>query len=356
MKKHLIYAAVALLAVVLAVVAVQWQPPADKLAGEKLFPDMENLELLNDIERVTVSRAGQAQFTVFRDEKKLWRLQQKGNYPAATKTIQKLLRSVASAAKLERKTDNPDYYARLGVGDEQGRLLVLYSPAKEWQLIVGASAQGNKSGQYVRIKDEKDSWLINQQLFIPDHFHNWLNRRIIHVEPRHVSQLTLKNPKYERPLVLVRSAPDKNLNYEGAPQDKEKMTMGLEFSARQLTAVTDYLNFNDIIERTELQDSLSDQAITADYETFGGLLLNIRAFAKGDQTHYAILDVGINKKSTVTDHVKKQVQELQPRFQRWAYQIPRYIYEDLDKDKEHFPGYDFGQEYHSKENDKSAQD
>ena len=342
MKKHSVYVMVALLAVALAVFVVQRQPPAGKLSGEKLFPDMENPELLNDIDRVAVSAGGQPQFTAFRDGAKLWRLRQKGDYPADTKTIAKLLDSVASAVKLERKTDNPDYYGRLGVDDDQGRLLVLSGADKEWRLIVGSPARGDKSGQYVRVKDDKDSWLINHKLFIPDHFHSWLNRRIIHVEPDQVRRLTLKNPKYKKPLVLVRTEPGEDLHYEGAPMD-EKMTMGLEFSARQLTAVPDYFNFNDIIEREALKDTLGDQFIAADYETFGGLMLAIHAHKTDGQNYYAVLDVSINEQSTVTDQVREQVKKLRPRFERWGYQISRYIYEDLDKDKEHFPGYDVGE-------------
>ena len=355
--KALLYAGVALLALALAVFVVQLQPPAGGLSDELLFADLENVELLNEVERIEVSSAGQIDFTAYRDEEGLWRLQQKGGYPIDHKTITKLLDSVASAIKLERKTDNPAYYGRLGLGDKDSRLLVISSATRQWQLSVGSPAHSNASGQYVRIKDEKDSWLINQQLFIPKEINNWLDRLVIHVEPREVSRLRLKNPRYEKAVVLVRDEPDKELMYENAPAD-EKATMGLEFSARQLTAVPDYFNFLDVVKREELQSSLSDSFIQADYETFSGLLLSVRAYETEENDHYAILEIDTRdpSKSTVESTASDQAAELQPLFKRWAYRISRSVYEDLDKDDEQFPGYDLGKELLNKEEELSEEE
>ena len=354
--KTALYAGIALLALALAVLVVQMQPPAGGLSDELLFADLEDVELLNEVERIEISSAGQIDLTAYRDEEGLWRLQQKGGYPIDRQTITKLLDSVASAIKLERKTDNPAYYGRLGLSDKDSRLLVISSATRQWRLIVGSPARGNASGQYVRIKDEKDSWLINQQLFIPKEINNWLDRLIIHVEPREVSRLRLKNPRYEKAVVLVRDEPDKDLMYENAPAD-EKVTMGLEFSARQLTAVPDYFNFLDVVKREEIQSSLSDSFIQADYETFSGLLLGIRAHKTEEDDHYAILEIDTSdpSKSTVSDKVNDKVNRLQPLFERWAYRISRSIYEDLDKDNEQFPGYDLGEDLLNKEEEPEEQ-
>lgn len=342
--KTSLYAGVAIAAVLLAVLVVWMQPTSDNLPDESLFPDLTDVEMLNGIERVELSRDGRVGLTVFRDETGLWRLRQKGGYPADHQAISKLLDSVATAVKIERKTDNPAYYGRLGVSDKEpdgGFLLALSGAAKQWQLIVGLPAQDNKSGQYVRVKGEKDSWLINQRLAIPSHYINWLNRRVVHVEPDDVNRLTLKNPRYKKPVVLVRDEKGKDLNYEDAPEDKE-ITMGLEFSARQLTAVPDYLNFLDIVERKNLASSLTEEFIAADYETFSGMLLGIRAYEIGERDHYAVLEISALPRASTP--VVEQVRELQPRFKRWAYQISRSIYEDLDKEKDKFPSYDFGEE------------
>ena len=315
MKKTLIYIIIAVIAVLAAVAAVWMQPETGNISGEKLFPDLGEVETLNKVERIQVSREDKVRFTAFRGEDGLWRLQQRGDYLVDPRTVNKVLTSASEATKLERKTDNPAYYARLGVndkGENAARLLTLFSVNKEWRVLIGSPALGNKSGQYVRLSNEKESWLIDRTLYVPSNAVDWLNRRIVHVEPNNVRRVTLKNPRFENAVVLVRSAKGKDINYETATEtesDEEDTSMGLEFSARQVLAVADYLNFLEVLDRVEILKSLKDnKPISATYETFDGLMLTLNAYETAGQDHYMTLDVA--QSSSPTEKVVKEIEEL----------------------------------------------
>ena len=106
-----------------------------------------------------------------------------------------------------------------------------------------------------------------------------------------------------------------------------------------------------MLDREEIQKSLKDnKPISATYETFDGLMLTLNAYETAGQDHYMTLDVA--QSSSPTEKVVKKVEELKPRFKRWAYIISRSVYEDLDKDNEQFPGYDMGKEYKPEEENK----
>ena len=155
--------------------------------------------MLNDIDSVSVSRAGEDTFVIRRLDDG-WGLADRDDYPASLERIRGVLIAMAEATVVEPKTADPSRHAVLGVDDpvnESSKATVVTASARdrEFSLVFGNATQG--SYRYARIAGEDQSWLIDQNPEIPASVGEWLDADIIDIPSTRVR--SVPSPATTRP-------------------------------------------------------------------------------------------------------------------------------------------------------------
>lgn len=126
-------------------------------------------------------------------------------FPVDHAQLQKLVEQVTQARVVERKTANPEYYARLGVAsldaaDANANLVTFMAATSRYTFHVGKpSVHG--SGQFVREEGAAQVLLINNVITLPRTPTAWLQK---HILPRSVDAL-------ERVTIMKSQQPDMRL-------------------------------------------------------------------------------------------------------------------------------------------------
>lgn len=172
-----------------------------------------------------------------------WVVPAKAGYPAAAGEVNRLLRALGEAKKVEAKTHNPENHARLGLAERgEGaatRVTLEGIGQAPLELLIGqASSQG---GQLVRLPGDDQVWLIDQPLELVDHELAWLDRRISaipfmsvrEVEVRHADgeQLNVWRDKPEQFNLALRQLPKgRSLAYEPVANGMATLFASLDFA------------------------------------------------------------------------------------------------------------------------------
>ena len=307
-----------IIAAALVIMAGAWlwlgerqSPPGDSVTGQRLFPELE--QKLNDITRIRIERSGSVYAVAKKDDQ--WQLPDKGGYPVLFERVKPLLLGIALLEKVEPKTDKPENYARLGVQEpaaDTGNTrinLYLTGDAPVASLIVGGIRggliTGGRDGIFARVSGESRAWLVAGNLELPQAEVDWVDRQIIHIKPKAVKRVTIRQPDGGS---LVVERPRK-----GAP-NFEVMNMpegavlkdGVELNSLAKTLAG--LNMDDVLIRSEAGLAEAD-AVAAVFETWEGLQVTAYTIEQG-HTIFAWFDVSNDT-------------GLSSRLDGWVYQIPR---------------------------------
>ena len=161
-------------------------------------------------------------------------------FPVDSAKVNAFINTLASARILELKTQRKENYARLGVEDidaenAASRLVEVVSANKTWQLLLGQTA-GSGKGQFVRLLGQKDSYLIDNRLDIPDTRTEWLSSKLVEWKEEDVVQATFSAGATET-LSFSRDDSGEWL-LEGLPEDRE-----LKYPSILRQTVADILSF-----------------------------------------------------------------------------------------------------------------
>lgn len=216
-----------------------------------------------------------------------WVVSAKAGFPAAAAEVNRLLRALAEAHKVEAKTANPANHARLDLA-EQGegaatRLTVEGVGSGPLTLLIGqASHQG---GQLVRVPGDNQVWEVDQSLQLVDNELAWLDRRISRIPFASVRELEVRHADGEQ-LNVERDTPEQaNLTLRQLPKGR---ALAHEAAANGMATLFAALDFADAAplaqigfeDRPELEFSLY---------TFNGGLLRGAFHQRGGQ-HWLVLD------------------------------------------------------------------
>ena len=114
-QRNLIYLGVVLVVLALLVVVGQRRGSPQSTAGTAIVPGLE--AALNDVDRVTLVKAGGATVATLERRADGWVVAEKNGYPADVTKLRRGLQALAEAKILETKTANPEFYDRLGLVD-----------------------------------------------------------------------------------------------------------------------------------------------------------------------------------------------------------------------------------------------
>ena len=157
-------AIVAAIVVAGAVFAVRDQEggDTDRLAEKPLFPNL--LTEANEIASVEVTHAGDT--FVIEPVDGVWALPVKDGYPARYDLVKQAILAIGEAETVEAKTADPARYGDLGLGDptaadSKSTLVRLMGKNGEplAALVLGNERAETKGYRYVRLPDDKQTWL-----------------------------------------------------------------------------------------------------------------------------------------------------------------------------------------------------
>ena len=188
-----------------------------------LLPGLQ--EQVNDLDRLDFTGAGGETIATLSRSEGAWRVEEAAGYRADWERLRKLLADLAQAEIVEPKTANPDYYDRLGVedvsGPDAGGTQVGF-PGESGlaAVIVGNRAQG-RSGQYVRLAGAAGSALIDRELDLPASASDWLEKDIVDISDSEVVEVEIVHADGERIVARKASADDEDFVLEDVPEGRE---------------------------------------------------------------------------------------------------------------------------------------
>lgn len=245
-----------------------------------------------------------------------WVVPAKADYPADQGVVNKLLKALAEARKVEPRTANPELYGRLGLADkgeaeQRGVRLTLEQGEAPLQLLIGKP--GQQDGQLVRRADEAQSWLVSQRIELPASELEWLDRSVTAIPFAEVRELDLRHAGGERLTLARDKAEEANLQVRDLPKGKRLAFDGAANGFGQFFAD---LRFADAAPLAQLGFD-GKPALEFSLTTFAGKTLKGRFYGKADQ-HWLLLEQGSGLSASEV-----------PGRSDWAYRVEPYQYQNL---------------------------
>ncbi len=348
MKRNFIYLAIlTLVAVAVAVFLAPADHAPDRSAADSLLmPAIA--DQVNDVDRVEIITAGNTIVASLVRSASAWQVEQMGGYRADWSKLQALLAALAQARVIEPKTDNPQYYERLGVEDvsaeDAASVLVRISIGDQVAgVLIGNPAQG-RPGQYVRLENTAGSALVNQEFEVPREALDWTDSSIIDINSSEVAEVEIIHPDSERLRVMRISADQTDFDLVGLPPGRE---LNSSWAVNSLGSVLSMLNLVSVqsADRIDWAGAVklrlllfSGVEILADLvQQDEEYLLRLQASHPGSGALPA--ENGDSGTDTETEEraaadVAKQVDDINQKVSGWAYGISKAKFDAIVKKPE----------------------
>lgn len=210
-----------------AVIASRSRAPGGLAPRELLFPDLA--ARINDVAEIRVAGKGRSA-TLVRDGER-WTIREADGYPAHFDKVRQVAVGLAGLRLIDSKTENPDYYVRLGVEDPAGAganstLLTLLdgSGATMAELIVGrnrtSAAPGDQPGVYVRFPAENRALLVEGRIDVTPNTFDWFDRDLFDIADERIRLVEITHGDGER-LRVERSERGTDLALVDLPAGRE---------------------------------------------------------------------------------------------------------------------------------------
>ena len=188
---------------VVAVIGAAWVLLAEQRASTivrptdaPLFPalteradEVQRIEIKNRNYDLTLERQGD-----------IWVVPEMGNYPVRVTPVGLLVSGIASLKPYEAKTNNPEWYDEIEVGepgpDSTATLVNAYAADGEVlaNVIIGKASSSigfnPLGGTFVREPDEAQAWLAEGQVTIPPYLSDWFDP-VVHIPGPDIRRITI---------------------------------------------------------------------------------------------------------------------------------------------------------------------
>ena len=273
-----ILAALAAVFVILALVG-QNRAPSPSLSGSALLPGLD--AALNDIDEITLVRAGNETIASIRRSGQGWTVPEKGGYPADIAKIRDALLALSEARIVEEKTANPDFYDRLGVeaiesDSSAGTAVTIRYGDEAFPTVILGDVEGT-SQRYARRADEARSLLIDRDPELPRSAPQWLQTGILDLGSDRVREVMIEHADGETVRISRDEAGQTNYSVDAVPEGRELRYAGI---ANVTGNVLRDLALEDV-ERAA--DDPSEASVTTRFRTFDGLLVTARGYERGEE-------------------------------------------------------------------------
>lgn len=251
------------------------------LGGTAIFADLK--PALAEVSEVRLAK-GDGSRTTLRKSADGWTVVER-HYPADASRVRELVLNLASLKVVERKTQDPANYAKLGVEAPDtptagSTLVEVVAGKKTWSLIVGKGADGR--AVYVRKPAEATSILATPFITVDPDQKRWIDRLLVDVPGASVHDVAVK-PSSGAAYVLTRAARGaEELTVSPLPKGRKPAT------AMSLGVQTDALNafhFDDVREAPSPSVAATD---VATFRTFDGQVIEFSGHREGEKAFVTI--------------------------------------------------------------------
>jgi len=282
-QRNLLILFVALGLVALTAWLLSQEDPASLGEGDPLMPGLATA--LNSVTSVTVRRAGNDTVASLRRTEGGWVVTDRDDYPANFARVRQNLLGLAEAQIFESKTANAEFYDRLGVRDiadaeATGRELDIEAPDYSARIIVGRTDEGGGSLAYVRRAGEAQSYLVTASLDPGSSAADWLDTKIIDLPSTRVRSVQIRHPDGEILAIAKPRSESTNYTVADVPDGRSLTYDGV---ANAIGAALAGLNL-DAVEPAQGFDAGGNEPTVASYETFDGLIVEVRTWQPGDRS------------------------------------------------------------------------
>lgn len=297
---------------------------------------------VNDVTWVRITKGGNVPVATLVRGEEAWTVEEAKSYPADWARLKKLLFALSQAQVIELKTSNPDYYDRLGVKDisdpsSSAVLVEIGEGDQATRLLLGAPAQG-REGQYVRFPDQEQALLINRPVEVSAQAADWLLRDVVDLAEAEVVDVTITHPDGDAIHLSRVSADVPDFTLDKIPKGREvESSWAVNALAGSLAAVL----LEDVTRADQLDWSKSThvRVLTADgiearaevVTVDGKSWLKLEALPYPEQA--AEPAQGEAQDNTAAERLKR-VEAINTRVRGWAYSIPEFKSELINKRKE----------------------
>lgn len=323
-------------AVVLAVFATSGRPrlEASDALGERVFPNL--VKDAETLKTVAIRHGGET--LSFDWDGKMWRVRERGNYPADSEKLTALIVNLARMTKVEGKTKMPDRYARLEVEDPTAKdsksrqvALIDVNGKDIASLVVGKrqAALGNtEGGTYVRLAGDPQVWLVTGEIEAEAAAGAWLRKDIIDVKEPSIARVTVTHPNGEK-IVISRAPGAQNFSIENLPKGAQPASFYIaDEYGRLLTSM--------ILEDVAPAASKAfpkDKTISAVIDGGDGFQIAVETAEIDGQTWVKIKgtpppadkpDAEAAKAVDMRTNWGKVIGDMNARAEGWVYQVPAF--------------------------------
>lgn len=243
---------------------------------------------VNSIDALEIVGPDGQTVATLRRERERWRMREKHDYEADFARIHDLLRDLARAERLERKTGKPEWYGRLGVaapGEGEGSGTAVRFPDAELPAVIVGRKDPAGIGRYVRRGDEAQAWLTDRNLELPVERMEWLERAIMGIPAADIRQVSVRHPDGDE--VELRPGDEEGSVWVmlDPPADREvKQAWELQRAANALAA----LSMEDV--RPHESALVPDNAVETVYRTRDGMIFTARSWTdeEGNWIHFRV--------------------------------------------------------------------
>lgn len=355
---------------VVAVVVLLLPGRTGKESGFTRTPFLPDLQAqVNDLDWLRQHGAGGTVTATLERAEDHWRVAELHGYRADWERLRTLLADLAQAEIVEPKTSNPEFYDRLGVEDvaapEATGVLIEFAEATGLPgVIVGKRAEG-RNGSYARLQGAAESALIDRNLDLPESAVDWLETSIVDIADSEVVEVEIVHPDGERVAARKASADDDHFELQAIPEGREIRSA---WTVDSLANALSSLSLENVAPQSELG---WDGAVRFGLVTADGLRLDAELVTTGAAAdapaqegqgevegaaddappaeaqqaveHWLRLQAGLYQtaldsaveapadQGAGTIDPTERAAEINRRVSGWAYRIPKYKYDAMNK-------------------------
>ncbi len=330
--------ALGMLALVMLTVALML---SRDLAGPSK-PDSDPLisglrDQVNDIKAIDLIGSDGEVVVSLRRDRERWRVREKSDFEADFRQVHDLLRALAEARRIDERTSNPDWYARLGVADpgvegSEG-MLIRFPETDLPEVIIGAPDSAG-IGRFARIRDEQTTWLIDRSPEPPTSAIDWLERAVMDIPAIELAEIMIRHPDGDT--VHLRPAGDDGEQWVllDVPAGREAVPA---WRIQSVAGALAGLNLRDV----RPHDAVPDTAVRSLFRTIDGLNF-VASLFEDEQGYWVHFNVSAETRAVAAeDEMEEASDELtidavavDGRLSPWQFRIAESRYNNMSRRQE----------------------
>lgn len=265
---------------------------APVVGGGPLLPGLA--EQVNALDAIDVVAAGGATAVRLRRDDERWQVVERDGFEAEFRQVVELLRTLAEAERAEPRTDNPDWYGRLGVtdlGDVDATGRRIDFPGTELPSLIIGQVDPTDSGSYVRIAGDDQAWLADRVIELAADPVSWLEPGIMDIPGEDLVEVIVTHPDGER-VALQKLGEAGDWVLRDVPEGR---SAGPAWKRNALANGLRGLNLDDV---RRFDPPHPDDAVTTELLTADGLRFTARTWREGEDgdatawVHFTVADAG----------------------------------------------------------------